>query len=396
MIIADPSLSSYRVSTGQGLDGVALVRANTNLGTASLIYDGRLVVTAAHVVYGQDPASIRLTFFTATGEYGRTAQRVLVHPDYAPGGTAADIALVWLSSPAPHIANRYGLYRLTDEVGQSFEMAGFGSTGSGLTGAMPSTSGRLHKAVNTFDADSATFGQAVWPRPSWLPSSPTQLVADFDNGTAAQDALGAILGRSNLGLGPREGMIGPGDSGSPAFINGLIAGVGSYISSSIASPSTDIDGVANSSFGEVGFWQRVSSFQQFIDQAARAQLPGAPTRAAEVQTTVTEGNGTTTLTYFLVEISGELAAPGSNFSVDFATRDGTAKAGEDYIAHAGTLVFYPGERSAVILVEIISDWRPEPREEFYLDIFNPVGGSFPFGVAMLTAVRTILDDDWFV
>jgi hypothetical protein len=35
-------------------------------------------------------------------------------------------------------------------------------------------------------------------------------------------------------------------------------------------------------------------------------------------------------------------------------------------------------------------------EYFYLDIFNPVGGSFGEGVVKLTAVRTIIDDDGWV
>ena len=50
----------------------------------------------------------------------------------------------------------------------------------------------------------------------------------------------------------------------------------------------------------------------------------------------------------------------------------------------------------MIPVEIIGDSTPEPSEYFYLDVFNPVGGSFGEGVIKLTAVRTILDDDgWF-
>jgi hypothetical protein len=44
-------------------------------------------------------------------------------------------------------------------------------------------------------------------------------------------------------------------------------------------------------------------------------------------------------------------------------------------------------------VEIVGDTAPEPSETFYLDVFNPEGGSFGAGVVKLTAVRTILDDD---
>jgi len=46
----------------------------------------------------------------------------------------------------------------------------------------------------------------------------------------------------------------------------------------------------------------------------------------------------------------------------------------------------------LILVELINDSSSEVDETFYLDIFNPVGGSFG-GVEKLTAMRTIVDDD---
>ena len=123
-------------------------------------------------------------------------------------------------------------------------------------------------------------------------------------------------------------------------------------------------------------------------------MSGAPTTPEQVATVVTEGNGAPTLTYFLVELSGLVDFESQSYSVDYATRDGTAKAGEDYIAQQGTLIFYPGDAAVAIVVEIISDWRAEPTETLYLDIFNPVGGSFLNDQVQLTAMRTILDNDW--
>ena len=85
--------------------------------------------------------------------------------------------------------------------------------------------------------------------------------------------------------------------------------------------------------------------------------------------------------------------PNEILSVNYTTRDGTAWAGEDYIAVSGTLNLYPNESKAVIPVEIIGDTQPEADEYFYLDVFNPTGGSFGEGVVKLTAMRTIVDDD---
>jgi hypothetical protein len=156
---------------------------------------------------------------------------------------------------------------------------------------------------------------------------------------------------------------------------------------------TDIDSVNNSSFGELAAWQRVSYYQQWIDQSLRAHYPNAPTQAAQVQKVVLEGNSSTSYAYFLLQFTGMRSDPSLLLSVDYHTRDGTAKAGQDYLMASGTLVIYPNENQAVIPVEIMGDTTPEPDEYFYLDVNHPVGGSFGNGVVTLTAIRTIINDD---
>ncbi|EKE17430.1 MAG: na-ca exchanger/integrin-beta4, partial [uncultured bacterium] len=174
-------------------------------------------------------------------------------------------------------------------------------------------------------------------------------------------------------------------------------GVASYTASlSRGSVSPDIDTSTNSSFGEVAAWQRVSNYQQWIDQSLRANYSNAPTKPDEVKKEVPEGSSGTSYAYFLLQFTGVRSDPNQILSVDYLTRDGTATAGSDYIAVSGTLNLYPDENQTVIPVEIIGDNTPEPSETFYLNVFNPVGGSFGEGVVKLTAVRTILDDDgWF-
>ena len=233
----------------------------------------------------------------------------------------------------------------------------------------------------------------------WSPAVNTQLLADFDNGLSVNDALGRLMWRSDTGLGSSEGMLAPGDSGGPAFVNGLIAGVGSYLASlSSRYQDPDVDNVdSNSSFGEIAAWQRVSAYQQWIDQSVRQQLAGAPTTPQEVQKSVVEGNWGTKLLYFLLTLNGLRSDPDAWLSVDYTTRDGTALAGQDYLPVSGTLVLYPDEDHAVIPVEVMSDGLAEPSEVFYLDVFNPVGAEFDGGAVKLTAMRTITDDDgwWF-
>ena len=217
---------------------------------------------------------------------------------------------------------------------------------------------------------------------SWFPLPGTQLLADVDNGTAQRDASGQLINRAGLGLGLDEGMIAQGDSGGPAFIHGKLAGVASYTTRFFRGDvSPDIDAVPNSSFGEMGVWQRVSAFQKWIDQSLRANYPNAPAQASDVKLQMPEGNTGTSYAYFMVRFKGLRTNSEQIVSVDYATRDGTAQAGSDYIAVSGRLQLYPGENQALIPVEIIADSIPEPTEYFYLDVFTPIGGSFENGLS---------------
>jgi hypothetical protein len=391
---ADPR---YNVHPGEGYDGVVLVTSEWYYATGALLYDGRAILTSAHLFEDRE-GKATVTFETPSGTKTLTAKEILIHPEYDRYCTN-DLALLWLSEPPPVDANRYELYRNSDEVGQVFTMVGYGLTGTGSMGAIYSASIphiRL-KVKNRFDADASKLKDLLGSTIDWNPKAGTQLIADFDNGREANDALGQLIHCSDLGLGLDEGFVAPGDSGSPAFLQGKIAGVATYVASLYYDGiNPDIDHIINSSFGEIAGWQRVSAYQQWIDQSLRLHYPNAPSKPEEVKKVVLEGNSGTTYVYFLVQFIGERSNPNEIVSVDYATRDGTAKAGSDYIPVSGRLNLYPGENHAAIPVEIIGDTIPEPDEYFYLDIFNPVGGSFGEGVVKLTAVRTIIDDDGWV
>lgn len=385
----------YRASAGLGYDGVVRISNGTGYGTGALLFDGRAVLTAAHLV-AAGTGTLSVAFQTQSGSETLSVAKSAVHPGYiTAGSTNDDLAIVWLTKAPSLSANRYDIYRDTNEIGQTFTLVGYGQLGDGATGATTNNTNSLRlKAQNTFDADAGTLKASLGNSMGWTPLFGTQLVADFDNGSANQDALGRLLNLQNLGLGLDEGVIAHGDSGGPAFIAGKVAGVGSYTASLSYGPTMpDVDTQTNSSFGEVAAWQRVSSFQQWIDQTMRANYTNPPAKAADVKKEVAEGNSGTTHAYFLVQLSGVRTNANQVLSVDFATRDGTAMAGSDYIAVSGRLNLYPNENQAVIPVEIVGDTTPEPSETFYLDVFNPVGGSFGPDVVKLTAMRTILDDD---
>lgn len=371
------------------------VSAGGYYGTGVLLYDGRAVLTAAHLLTG-NTSTVTVHFETSTGSFSVAGGRVLQQQSYDTAGSNNDLALLWLTSSAPLSANRYQLYRDSDELGQTMTFVGYGKPGTGSVGVQSSYSGDpiRQRASNVFDADMTTLKQEFGTGMGWTPVPGSQLAADFDDGTLTHDALGQFLGLRQVGLGQMEGLITPGDSGGPAFIAGRVAGIASYSASlSLGEVKPDVDGQANSSFGEIAAWQRMSYYQQWVDQSLRGAYPNAPTKPDEVQKRVSEGSSGTSYAYFLLQFTGGRTSESQVLSVDYATRDGSAIKGQDYVAVSGTLKLYPGEMQAVIPVEIIGDTAPEPDEVFYMDVTNPVGGSFGPGVVTLTAMRTIVNDD---
>ena len=74
-------------------------------------------------------------------------------------------------------------------------------------------------------------------------------------------------------------------------------------------------------------------------------------------------------------------------TVDWATADGTATAGEDYTADSGTLTFAPGETSKTISIEVLDDTDEDSGETFTLQLSNATGAT----VADAEATGTIAD-----
>ena len=80
---------------------------------------------------------------------------------------------------------------------------------------------------------------------------------------------------------------------------------------------------------------------------------------------------------------------GKEISLDYATSDGTAVAGSDYVATEGTITFAPGETSKTIEVEIIADSLDEIDEAFGLELTN----SNNVTLATNETTATITDND---
>jgi chitinase len=68
------------------------------------------------------------------------------------------------------------------------------------------------------------------------------------------------------------------------------------------------------------------------------------------------------------------AASTQPVTVHFATADGTAVAGKDYVAQSGTVTFAPGQTQATINVTVLADPLAAADLNFSLDLSNPLNG----------------------
>ena len=75
--------------------------------------------------------------------------------------------------------------------------------------------------------------------------------------------------------------------------------------------------------------------------------------------------------------------------MNWVTADGTARAGADYAAGAGGVLFALGETSGSIRVAVPDDLLPEPAETFTVSLSGPTSA----GIEMASAIGAITDDD---
>src|SRR5882724_2827069 len=102
---------------------------------------------------------------------------------------------------------------------------------------------------------------------------------------------------------------------------------------------------------------------------------------------VVEGNSGTTnmlFTVTLTPVSGQLV------SFDYATANGSAIAGSDYIATNGTMGINPGQSTIAVVVPVIGDTFNETNETFFMNLSGLVNATFTRN----QAIGTIINDDF--
>src|ERR1044071_9377129 len=102
---------------------------------------------------------------------------------------------------------------------------------------------------------------------------------------------------------------------------------------------------------------------------------------------VVEGNSGTTNMLFTVSVS---PVSGQAITLNFATANGSALAGSDYLATNGSMVINAGLASQAIAVPVIGDTLNESNETFFVNVSGVVNAS----VGRAQATGTIINDDF--
>lgn len=279
--------------------------------SGSLLPDRRSILTAAHCVSdgAGSPNPISTTAFFYGGpdadlvvpnnaaSTGIAVTNFFVNPNYT--GEVIDqndIAVLRLATAAPDFATSYDFDTAGNLNGLEYNIAGFGgrSTVGGDVGVNAGT-GRLRQGFNRYDfslgdAGFGGFFTDIDPDTGenffGTARIENSILADFDNGLAANDAsclLGGAFGLTsgqfcNLGLGIREVSSAGGDSGGPQFINGRIFSVTSYGLSFGANFGDLVPGL-QSSFGEFNGFVPTFIHADFIRRSLVSAVPEPATWA---------------------------------------------------------------------------------------------------------------------
>jgi hypothetical protein len=126
----------------------------------------------------------------------------------------------------------------------------------------------------------------------------------------------------------------------------------------------------------------ISTLLLLATSVAAQQSPSISVRDA----VVVEGNAGTTQATFVVALSGPSS---QTVSFSFATANGTAIAGSDYVATSGNASFAPGEVEKPVVVLVNGDTVDEAQETFFLDISNVTNAT----VSSNRGNGFIVDDD---
>jgi hypothetical protein len=154
---------------------------------------------------------------------------------------------------------------------------------------------------------------------------------------------------------------------------------------------TDTNGIIagrNFLWSPTGDWVRAEDSGVAGDWVLRLGIlpPTSTPQLSILDATVNEGNTGTVTATFTVTLSPPAAG---QVTVNYATADGGATAGSDYVAASGTLTFAAGQTVQTLQVTANGDTVDETDETFLVELSGATGA----GIERPTGTGTIVDDD---
>ena len=127
-----------------------------------------------------------------------------------------------------------------------------------------------------------------------------------------------------------------------------------------------------------------------LDSCSTTEQPVTPTIPTISIDNISAFEGETTVTFsFRVNLS---TASDQTVTVDFATADGTAGVGSDYVAKTGKVTFSPKTTEGVIEITVVGDTLKEADETFNVVLSNPTNATLYNN----TGSGTIRNDDTYL
>jgi Ca2+-binding RTX toxin-like protein/uncharacterized protein (DUF1778 family) len=191
------------------------------------------------------------------------------------------------------------------------------------------------------------------------------------------------------------------DTLNPVTVNWDLSG----LSASAGSDFTNISGVLTFAPGVISqiisvpliddaVFELAEHFQlNLFTPSANAQIGNSVALAKIIDNDATSGTPVITITDFVIDETAKEATfaitldrpSNSVVSMNYATQNGTALAGSDYVATSGSLNFAVGETAKTVKVTLINDTAPESSEAFNLVLSGLNGATTldPVGTAII-------------
>ena len=134
--------------------------------------------------------------------------------------------------------------------------------------------------------------------------------------------------------------------------------------------------------------RRPSARARPVAEAVEGRTLFAALSVSDVAIVEGTGGATPTKANFTVTLH-QPGSAGQTVTANFATADGSATAGSDYVARTGSVTFAPGVTTQNIVIDLVNDGNQEGAETFALNLSNPANAMIADG----SGKATIADDD---